>query len=256
MKQTILIASFLCISLTGYTQKTVSLESKRATKANISTNISLGGSYTTGNTEKGAISGNLQLAAIDSLKEFSFDAKYTYGENNNKMNQREYLTGLQYDYRPLSKISPFIRAELYSNAFRNIKYRVSGLTGIKYRYFAYKKDEETISDYSISGALSYDYEKYTSDAQSASRQKVRLSIRPKIKQKLANNIYLQSELFYKPKINYWSDYILHTISDINFLVNNNIYIKCSYEYKYENKPVTSNIKKTDTTLLISLGIKI
>ena len=259
MKHCLIIALLFCFSLGVSAQSSdsrVSMESERAAKTKVATNFSLGGNYWTGNTEKGTIIGSLNIAATDSLKEFSFDAKYTYGENNNKLNQREFLTGLQYDYRPLSVFSPYVRIELYTNEFKNIKQRYSGLAGAKYRFFVYRKNGETTSDYSISGAFSYVFEKYTQDAHSSDRQKVRLSLRPKIKQKLAKNIYFQSELFYMPKIDYWEDYIFCVRSNVNFLVNSNIFIKCSYEYDYESKPITTNIKKTDTTLSISLGITI
>ena len=259
MRHYLVITLLFYFSLNGFAQSSdsrVSMESKRAAKTKIATNISLGGNYWTGNTDKGTIVGSLNLAATDSLKEFSFNAKYTYGEDKNKMNQREFLTGLQYDYHPLSVFSPFMRVELYTNEFKNIKYRSSVLAGAKYRFFVYKKDGETTSDFSISGAFTYVYEKYTADAKSSDQQKVRLSLRPKIKQKLAKNIYFQSELFYMPKINCWEDYILYLRSNLNFLINSNIFIKCSYEYEYENKPITKDIKKTDTVFSISLGINI
>ena len=259
MRFCLFIICLFCFSLNGVAQSSdsrVSMEKTRAAKTKIATNISLGGNYWTGNTEKGIIMGGVSLSAVDSIKEFSFDAKYTYGENNKKVNQREFLSGLQYDYHPLSVFSPFLRIELYNNEFRNIKSRYSGLAGAKYRFFLNKKDGETTSDYSISGAFTYVFERYTSDAQSSDQQKVRLSLRPKIKQKLAKNIYFQSELYYIPRIDCWEDYNLYSRSYINFLINSNIFFKCSFDYEYENKPVTTDIKKTDTKLIISLGISI
>ena len=259
MRQFFFITLFFCFSLSGFSQSAdsrVSWESKRSAKTKIATNITLGGNYWTGNTDKSTITGRLQLSAIDSIKEFSFDSKYAFGENNNKRNQREFLSGLQYDYHPLSTFSPFLRVELYNNEFKNIKSRLSGLAGAKYRFFVYKKEGETTSDYSISGAFTYVFERYTSDAKSDDKQKVRLSMRPKIKQKLTKNIYLQSELYYIPRIDCWEDYIIYFRSNINFLINSNIFFKCSYEYEFENKPITTDIKKTDAIFSISLGITI
>jgi len=259
MRHCFVITLIFCFSLSGFAQNPdsrVSMESKRAAKTKIATNISLGGNSWTGNTNKGTLIGSLNLAAVDSVKEFSFDARYAYGENNNKVNQREFLMGLQYDYHPLSVFSPFMRIELYNNEFRNIKSRYSGLAGAKYRFFLYKKEGVTTSDFSISGAFSYVFEKYTPDAQSSNQQKVRLSLRPKIKQKIAKNIYFQSELYFMPKISCWEDYIIYLRSNVNFLVNSNVFIKCSYEHEYESKPITSDIRKTDTILAISLGISL
>ena len=256
----ILIAIFtFCIVQSGFAQSTgpkVSMESKRVAKAKISTNASLGGSFWSGNVNKSIFSGSLRLAAIDSLKEFSFDAKYTYGKSNNRLDQREFLTGLQFDHRPLSVISPFLRIELNSNEFKNIKHRYSGYAGAKYRFFVYKKDGETKSDYSISGAIIYVYEDYIPEVEIADHQKVRLSIRPKIKQIIMKNIYFESETYFKPRIDCWRDCMIYSISNINFLVNSNIFIKCTYEYDFESKPITPNIKKTDTKFILSLGFSI
>ena len=255
-----LLATFLfCFLQAASSQSSapkVSMETNRAAKSKIATNISIGGSFWSGNVDKSIFSGSLLLSAVDSVKEFSFDAKYTYGKNNNKLNQREFLTGIQYDYHPLSIISPFLRMDLYNNDFKNIKFRYSGYVGAKYRFFVYKKDGITMSDYSISAALTYVYEDYVPEIEIADQQKVRFSIRPKFKQIIAKNIYLQSEIYFKPKINCWEDYMIYSISNLNFIVNNNIFIKCTYEYDYESKPVTSNIKKTDTMFIVSLGFKI
>ena len=259
MRHYLVLIFLFCYSLNGFGQNIdsrVSMESKRAAKTKIATSISLGGNFWTGNIDKSSFLGNLHIAATDSIKEFSFDAKYIYGENNKKLNHREFMTGLQYDYHPLSVFSPFTRIELYSNEFRNIKYRFSGLAGAKYRFYVHKNDIETTSDFSVSGAFTYVYEKYTPDAQSLNQYKFRLSLRPKIKQKLAKNIYFQSELYYMPKIDCWEDYILYFRSNINFLVNSNIFIKCSYEYEFESKPITTDIKKTDTIFSISLGVNL
>ena len=256
----ILTAIFtLCLVQSGFTQgfgSKVSMESKRASKVKISTNASLGGSFWSGNVDKSVFSGSLRLAAIDSLKEFSFDARYSYGKSNNKLDQREFLTGLQFDHHPLSILSPFLRMELNSNEFKNIKHRYSGYAGAKYRFFVYKKDGETKADYSVSGAMIYVYEDYIPEIEIADQQKVRLSIRPKIKQIIMKNIYFESETYFKPRINCWRDYMIYSISNINFLVNSNIFIKCTYEYDFESKPITSDIKKTDTKFILSLGFSI
>jgi Putative salt-induced outer membrane protein len=232
-----------------------SIDSKRASKSKISTNISVGGSYWSGNVDKSIFTGSLRLAAVDSIKEFSFDAKYTFGKNDGKLNQREFLTGLQYDYHPLSTFSPFLRMDLYSNEFKSINLRYSGYAGAKYRLFVNQKEGITTSDFSISGALTYVYEKFVPEVDKDNQHKVRLSIRPKIKQIISKNILLQSEIYFKPKINCWEDYIVYSMSSISVAVNDNISVKLIYEYDYESKPVTDNIRKTDSMFVINLGFK-
>ena len=223
----------------------------RASKAKISTRITLGGNYQTGNTEKAAVSGSAYLASVDSIKEFSANAKYTYGENNKKLNQKEYMAGIQYDYHPLSRFSPFVRVEFYKNEFKKINGRYSGLLGAKYRYLV--KDD--VMDYSISAALVYDLENYTNNASLPDRERLRLSIRPKFKQQLMDNIHLLAEIYYKPNLAEFDDYIVYATFNLNFRMNKYVFLRASYEYDYDSKPATATVKKTDTLLLASLGVE-
>jgi hypothetical protein len=147
----------------GTKKKNIKMESKRVKKAKVSTTIRLAGNYQSGNTEKTSATIAAVAAVEDSIKEFSTDVKFTYGENANKVNQREFFGGLTYDYLPLSKLSPFARIELYSNVFKKISMRHSGLAGAKYRYFKRRKPSFSC-DYSFSMALIYDNEDYTKDA--------------------------------------------------------------------------------------------
>lgn len=225
--------------------------SSRASKSKIQSNITLGASSQTGNTNKSGITTTASFAAVDSIKEFSANLRYAFGENNGVVNQREYLAGGQFDYRPLSKLSPFVRFEFYNNDFRKISQRYSGLLGLKYRYFVYKHT----SDYSISAALLYNYEKYTSDTNLPHTEKMRISIRPKFKQILMENIHLLAEVYYKPNLADFSDYMIYSVTVINFKVNRHVFLRTSYEYEYSSRPATAKVKKTDTLLLGSFGLE-
>ncbi len=222
---------------------------QRKDKAEIMTKISVGGNYQTGNTEKSGIIGTASIASVDSVKELSANGGFAYGENKSCVNQREYKLGGQYDYHPLSAFSPFLRFEFYSNEFRKINYRCSGLTGAKFRI--YRKEDHC--DYSLSAALLYDLENYTEDANQPNKERLRVSIRPKIRQKIMENIFLSAEMYYKPNLAEFSDYMIYSIFNLNFKVNRYIFLKASYEYEYNNRPVTASVKKTDTLLLGSLG---
>lgn len=230
--------------------KNISKEMHRVAKARISTKSTIGGNYQSGNTEKASLSGTANISAIDSIKEFSFDARYVYGENKNRTNQKEYLVGVQFDYLPLSLFSPFARAEVYGNEFKKINHRYSLLFGAKYRYFVYNK----ICDYSISVAFLYDYENYTKETQLPNKEKIRISIRPKFKQRIMDNIFITDEIYFKPNIINHKDFIIHNIMHVNFNVNQHVYLRCSYEYEYDSKPATLSVKKRNTIFSFSLGI--
>ncbi|MDL2223597.1 DUF481 domain-containing protein [Bacteroidales bacterium OttesenSCG-928-M11] len=235
-------------------QSIPSLDTSRDSKGQFKTHISLGGYFDSGNTEKETFSLKAGVANVDSIKEFSFDTKYLYGKTNHVLNQREFQAGLQFDYLPLSVFSPFARVEFYNNEFKKIDYRFSGMAGAKYRFYSYRKDNRTLSAYSISAAILIDSEHYVKQTALDSKEKVRLSIRPQFKQILTKNIYLQGVLFYKPDVSHWDDYLITGSLNLIFLINKHLSLSCSYDYDYNSKPATSDVKKTDTHLMFNLGI--
>ncbi len=249
----VLISSTLNAQISGSSSpKDISAKrNQRMAKSKIITRVTFGGNYQTGNTEKAGVMGTASIASIDSIKELSANFGYAYGENKDILNQREYKAGVQADYHPLSVFSPFIRFEFYSNEFRQINYRYSGLIGAKYRFFI--KDD--FADYSISTALLYDLENYTEKANKPNKERLRMSIRPKFKQRLMENIYLLAEIYYKPNMAEFDDYLIYAIFNLNFRVNKYVFLKASYEYEYNSMPITSSVKKTDTLLLGSLGVE-
>ena len=231
--------------------KNIMVKSNRASKSLLSARITLDGCYQTGNTEKANVAGAVFLSAIDSIKEFSANTRFLYGSNDKTVNQREFIAGLQYDYHPLMIFSPFARFEYYNNEFQKIKGRFSGLVGIKYRYFV----KPQILDYSISMALIYDVERYEVDVNLPYKERLRISVRPKFKHNLADNIFLIAEVYYKPNILRFDDFIVCGNVNMNYRFFKRGLFRLSYEYDYNNKPVTDGVRKTDSMLLAGLGIE-
>lgn len=254
MKHRIFIFILSCIPFIVSAQSIPSLDTNRSSKGRFKTNISLGGSFDSGNTNKETFSLKAGVANVDSIKEFSFDTKFLYGKTESVLNQREFQAGLQFDYLPLSDFSPFARVEFYSNEFKKIDYRFSGMAGAKYRFFSYQKEGQTVSDYSISMALMVDSEHYIKETNLDGKEKIRLSVRPQFKQILAKNIYLQCVLFYKPDVSHWDDYLIQGSANLIFVINKHVSLSCSYDYDYNSRPATADVKKTDTHLMFNIGV--
>jgi len=231
--------------------KTIMSGKSRASKAKLSAKLTLDGYYQTGNTDKTNISGALFISALDSIKEFSTNAKYMYGENSKKVNQKEYNAGLQYDFHPFAVVSPFVRTEFYKNEFKKIKGRFAGLAGVKYRYFV----KPEVLDFSISAALLFDFERYEIDVDLPDKERLRMSVRPKFKHNLTPTIVLISEVFYKPNLLDFNDYILCGNVNLNIRVFKQGIFRLSYEHEYNNKPITDAVRKTDALLLVGFGIE-
>jgi hypothetical protein len=223
----------------------------RTSKAKLTARIGLDGNYQTGNTEKLNLSGTGFVAAIDSVKEFSANARFVYGEYDKTAYQREYIAGVQYDYRPLSDFLPFVRFEFYKNHFRQIQGRYSGLIGAKYRYFVIPEK----LDYSISAAFLYDLDNFTADAELPNKERLRISVRPKFKHDFTPNIRLVTEIYYKPNLAHFEDYMIYWNSNINIRIIKNVLLRMSYEHEYNSMPASDKVKKTDAQLLAGLGIE-
>jgi putative salt-induced outer membrane protein YdiY len=258
----ILILIFTCLlsfsSVTLYAQisgsasaRNIMVKNSRVSKAKLSVQMTVEGNYQTGNTEKANLSGTGYMAAIDSLKEFSANGRFIYGENNKTVNQREFLAGVQYDYHPLSSVSPFVRVEFYRNQFKMIDGRYCGFVGAKYRYFV-RPDK---FDYSISAAVLYDLEHYAVDADLPGKERIRLSVRPKFKHVFTENIHVNAELFYKPNVVNFSDYMIYGICNLNIRIIRHTIVRVSYEHEYNSIPATNKVKNTDSLLLAGLGIE-
>ena len=140
--------------------------------------VGFGSSYYTGNVEKVDLRGEGNISHTDSTFEFSSFVKATYGEMETIKNNQEFQAGIQADYKPYAKLSPFLLFTAYNNEFKDIALRLSGITGLKYTFYKTEK-----SNYSISTALQYDAEQYKSDIED--KEILRLSIRPKLKQQIA-----------------------------------------------------------------------
>ena len=100
-----------------------------------------------------------------------------------------------------------MRFEFYNNGFKKINGRYAGLADAKYRYY-FKPD---ISDFSISAAVFFDLEHYTADANLPEKERWRISVRPKFKQKLTEGISLVAEVYYKLNLANFNDYSVHRI---------------------------------------------
>ena len=254
MRNLVCIIAYCLVSVTLFAQISGASSSKnnRALKAKLSAQITLDGYYQTGNTEKTNISGTVFLSAIDSIKEFSANGRFLYGENNRMVNQREYIAGIQYDYHPHADFSPFVRFEFYSNEFKKVTGRYAGLAGAKYRYYV----KPNISDFSISAAFLFDIEHFTTDANLPNKERWRISVRPKFKQNLTEAVYLVAEIFYKPNLADFNDYIVYGIFNLNFRIFKQGFLRLSYEHEYNNRPATNMVKKADALLLAGIGIEL
>ncbi len=234
------------------------------THAQWKSQLTLGSAYYSGNIEKFDIRTEGSITRKDSLIEAKVFGKLIYSETNKHKNNEEYSGGIKFDYKPYNKFTPFVLLAAYRNLYKKIELRGSALAGSKYViYRGLDSLRKVVSDYSISAAMEYNTERYSKyeDAEGntiekSPKSKFRLSLRPKIKQYLSKNLYLEHLTFYQPNLKNFSDYMLVSITKLSTKISKKIEFGISYEFNYESKPVSETVEKKDQVVLAKLTIKI
>jgi hypothetical protein len=221
--------------------------------AQIKTNLSLGSSFIEGSTiNKFDIQTDLNISLADSTREFSTFFTAAYGELAHHSTNQEFSGGLKFDYRPQAMFTPFILLQAYNNVEKNIDLRMTALSGLKFSIFRkFIKDDKGKKmlkfDYSISVAVLYEAEKYISP-NVPNREKMKLSIRPKIKHALGKNIYFEHITFYKVNLEDWQDYSFYSTTSLTSKITKKLQLKISYRIDYDNKlPKIDAVSKNDVT---------
>ena len=116
-------------------------------------------------------------------------------------------------------------------------------------------------NYSISAAGLYSFEKYAppkdpNEETKADAEIMRLSIRPKIKHKLGENVVFSHYTFYKPNVMDFNDYIIESKTAITNKLIGILFLEISFEYEYVSIPPSSDIEKNDYAFIISLIVKL
>jgi len=226
-----------------------------AQKDNWSGEFKLGGSYYKGNVNKTDLRSIGEVSHKDSTFEFTTSYKTVYGINNNIENNREFSSMAKFDWRPYSIVSPFIAFSSYNNIYKGYDLRLTGIAGSK---FAFSRPNYS---YSLSVAGLYSIEKYTppkdiTELQKDDTEKVRLSLRPKIKQKLSANTYFSHYTFFQPNVNDFSDYMIESRTSISNKLTSVLFLDISLEYEYVSRPPSVDIKNEDVAFIISLIVKL
>lgn len=216
-----------------------------------SAKLKIGSSFYSGNVNKFNMHSELNLANKDSVYELSFNAKAIYSETEHVQDNEQYNISLKADYKPFNRLSPFVVTSYYRNRFKGYEHRLSGITGAKYTVF-----ENPKSDYSISAAYQFDKEQYTSSEAKENFYRHRLSVRPKMKQKIGSSISFQHITFYRPLVNEWYNYLIESTTSITTEITEKLDLSISYELNFDSKPPSEDIKTTDQVTLVSLTLKL
>ena len=220
--------------------------------------LGLGTSLNTGNVNNCNINNYASVVRNDSILAFDFHYKLLYSSlinRNNIENQWEETNfeingGIKIDYLQYGKYSPFLACEMLTNKYKGYNLKMSGLAGFKYRIYV----KPAFCDYSISAAFVYDWTDFT-DPTVLLNNNYRISIRPKIKQRLTENLTLLNLTFYQPSVLDFDDYIIHCMTKLQTKLTQKLFLDLSFTYEYRSRVPSDNYKHHDILSEVSLRLK-
>ncbi len=221
--------------------------------------VGLGASLNTGNVNNCNISNDGSIIRNDSIVAFDFNYKFLYSSLIHKSSigqdwertNFEINSGVKLDLYQYGKYSPFLACEMLTNKFKGYDLKMSGLIGFKFRVFVIP----SICDYSISAAFVYDWSKFT-DPTVLPNNNYRISIRPKVKQKIADNLTLLHCTFYQPSVLDWNDYIINSLTKLQTKITRKLFLDLSFTYEYRSRVPSENYRHHDILTEVSLRLKI
>lgn len=221
--------------------------------------LGLGTTLNTGNVNNFNLTNNASVNRNDSLIALDFHYKLLYSsiiDKNDPVQQWketnfEVNGGIKVDYMQYGMFSPFLACEMLTNKYKGYDFKVSGLFGIKYKIYA----KPNVCDYSISAAFVYDWTDF-SDSTTLPSNNFRFSIRPKLKQKLSDNITLSNITYYQPSVLDFQDYIINSTTKLQTKLTKKLYLDLSFTYEYRSKVPSDKYKHHDITSEVSLRLKI
>ena len=239
MKKLVLFFSALVMTLT------VSAQSKWKY------HLGFGGELKDGNVNTLTIRNDGAVERNDSV--LSFDGGYgiVYGEKDKETYEKSLSAHLKFDIWQYDRWSPFFSVSYLNNKFKGFDYRLSFLAGAKYRIFWNER-----CDYSFSVAYVQDYTEYGDPLVSLETMVSRLSLRFKMRHKIADNVFIKHTTFWQPSLmepmkSIVDDYVVSSTTSISTKFTEHISFNVNFIYEYHSL-VPEGVKKQDVITSVSL----
>lgn len=166
-------------------------------------NVSLAGSYQSGNTNKSVINGKGKIERTDKKIETILVASYLYGTKNGSKDNNNITSMLTADYNYQKRLSPFFLQIFEYDYSKGIDARSQTGGGAKYLIFTDKKEKNVSS---VSLALIYDYTNLLNDPGSYKTDRTRFSLRLKTSNSiLDSHLIVSAVAFFQPAVNDFSE---------------------------------------------------
>ena len=222
-------------------------------------NVGLGASLNAGNVNNCNVSQDASLTRNDSVLAFDCHYRFLYSSmiQKNDVGRRweetnfEINRGVKTDLYQYGKYSPFLACEMLTNKYKGYDLKLSGLLGLKLRVFTIP----SFCDYSVSAAFVFDWNDFTDDVSALPNNNYRISIRPKIKQKLADNLALLHYTFFQPSVLDLSDYIIYSETKLQTQITKKLFLDFSFRYDYHSRVPLETYRHHDILTEVSIRYK-
>ena len=215
--------------------------------------LGFGGELKDGNVNTITIRNDGTVERNDSI--LAFDAGYgiVYGEKNHEVYDKSLAAHVKFDLWQYDRWSPFVSASYLNNKFKGFEYRYSALFGVKYRIYTTNR-----CDYSISAAYVQDYTDYGDYSTSLEQMVSRLSLRFKMRHKIADNLMIKHTTFWQPSLmrpmkSLADDYVISSVTTLSTKIAKHLSLDFIFDYEYHSL-VPDGVKKQDIISSLSLRV--
>lgn len=211
----------------------------------------LGFNAARGNSHLTLFSTSLDVSRLDTeVFELSWSLSALYGENADSVVARRYRTGLNFDWQPEARVSPFVFVDAERDKFRKLRVRTNAGGGAKYALWRAARTSG-----SISAAVLHDYEGFTVPLPggATSRATARWSLRAKADGELENGLVLETVAFFKPVVDEFDDYDIDARTKVGLKVNERVGLMLSWAFRYDSTP-PADVRRDDQVLQIGLTL--
>ncbi len=213
--------------------------------------LSLGASMNSGNVDNVDLKNGASLTRNDSTVAVDVSYKLVYSREDGAETNKGVKGGAKLDFLQYNRWSPFVATEAFSNRYKGYNYQVSALAGIKYRIYS-KGDT---CDYSLSLAFVFDRVDYTPEESQLDDRNYRLSFRPKMRQRLSDVLLLKANVFYRPSLEDFSDYVLEANGSLSVQVKKHFFVSFAVEYEYHSEVPAETYEHSDLSSELSFVLK-
>lgn len=213
--------------------------------------LGLGATDNSGNVDNFSLKNTGSVVYEDSTMCFATKYKFIYQLENGRESNKGLNGSMNYDFYKFGKWSIFVALEMVSNHYKGYDCKMSALTGSKYN-FLYKPDT---CEYSLSGAIVYDNVNYTDEDTYLNKEVWRISVRPKIYQRLSQNLTFSMITFYQPAIKNFDDYIFNLTLHLENQLSKHIYIDLHYNYEFRSEIPSDKYRHYDSVTELTLKLK-